>query len=125
MNEIYRGGEMVEIRNKKNNNVERMNIYQEALEKLCKECSRSIIERGYLGCPYRDISGDYCEEYDYLQVAVKKTIKYDKKEAPLKPTKHSKEGIFAVPNCAKCKGFVFEEYNYCPRCGQRIDRSKE
>lgn len=52
---------------------------KEALEAMCDRCHKniqSIPSKGYLPhreCPFRHISGDYCEEYDTLKKALGET----------------------------------------------------
>lgn len=52
---------------------------KEALEAMCERCHKniqSIPSKGYLPhreCPFRHISGDYCEEYDTLKKALGET----------------------------------------------------
>lgn len=49
---------------------------EEVLEAMCERCHKniqSIPSKGYLPhreCPFRHISGDYCEEYDTLKKAL-------------------------------------------------------
>lgn len=49
---------------------------EEALEAMCKHCHKniqSVPSKGYLPhkeCPFRHISGDYCEEYDIVKKAL-------------------------------------------------------
>ena len=35
---------------------------KEALKSMCNHCEKLSIRDGFIGCPYRCISNDYCEE---------------------------------------------------------------
>ena len=40
---------------------------KEALKSLCEHCERLSIRDGFIGCPYRCISNDYCEDYEIIK----------------------------------------------------------
>lgn len=42
----------------------------EALKSMCENCERSLAGRKQL-CPFRSISGDYCEEYEAIERELK------------------------------------------------------
>ena len=49
---------------------------QEALKQLCENCHNAIQQipsngdRPFMECPFRHISGDYCEEYEIVEKAL-------------------------------------------------------
>lgn len=43
---------------------------KEALEQICGHCERAGAKIKTL-CPYRSISGDYCEAYEYIKTELK------------------------------------------------------
>lgn len=40
---------------------------KEALKSLCDHCEKVSISNGFVGCPYRCISNDYCEEFETIE----------------------------------------------------------
>ena len=40
---------------------------KEALKSLCNHCEKLSIRNGFIGCPYRNISNDYCEEFETIK----------------------------------------------------------
>ena len=38
----------------------------DCLNYLCKHCEKITIRNGFVGCPYRCISNDFCEEYEII-----------------------------------------------------------
>ena len=40
---------------------------KDALKSLCKHCEKLSIRDGFIGCPYRCISNDYCEDYEIIK----------------------------------------------------------
>ena len=40
---------------------------KEALKSLCNHCEKLSIRDGFIGCPYRCISNDYCEEFETIK----------------------------------------------------------
>ena len=40
---------------------------KEALKSLCNHCEKLSIRNGFIGCPYRNISNDYCEEFEIIE----------------------------------------------------------
>ena len=40
---------------------------KEALKSMCNHCEKLSIRNGFIGCPYRDISNDYCEEFETIK----------------------------------------------------------
>lgn len=56
------------------------------------------------------------------------------KQLPKKPTYegdgYAPDGTFVYdtwecPNCGECYEVDYDDYDYCPNCGQRIDREEE
>ena len=56
------------------------------------------------------------------------------KQLPKKPTYegdgYAPDGTFVYdtwecPNCGECYEVDYDDYDYCPNCGQRIDRGEE
>lgn len=45
---------------------------KEKLKELCKLCEKEDIEKGYLGCPFRHISSDYCRLYELIEEELEK-----------------------------------------------------
>ena len=39
----------------------------EALKSLCNHCEKLSIRDGFIGCPFRNISNDYCEEFETIK----------------------------------------------------------
>ena len=44
---------------------------KEALKSMCNHCEKLSIRNGFIGCPYRDISNDYCEEFETIKKDLK------------------------------------------------------
>ena len=44
---------------------------KEALKSMCNHCEKLTIRNGFIGCPYRDISNDYCEEFETIKKDLK------------------------------------------------------
>ena len=40
---------------------------KEALKSMCNHCEKLSIRDGFIGCPYRNISSDYCEEFETIK----------------------------------------------------------
>lgn len=40
---------------------------KEALKSLCNHCEKLSIRDGFIGCPYRCISNDYCEDFETIE----------------------------------------------------------
>ena len=40
---------------------------KEALKSMCLHCEKLSIRDGFIGCPYRNISNDYCEEFETIK----------------------------------------------------------
>ena len=38
----------------------------DCLNNLCKHCEKITIRNGFIGCPYRCISNDFCEDYEII-----------------------------------------------------------
>ena len=55
---------------------------KEALKSMCNHCEKLSIRDGFIGCPYRCISNDYCEEFETIKKdlevleIIKKSITY-------------------------------------------------
>lgn len=45
---------------------------KEKLKELCDTCEKEDIEQGYLGCPFRHISSDYCRLYRLIKEELEK-----------------------------------------------------
>lgn len=58
---------------------------KEALKSLCNHCEKLSIRDGFIGCPFRNISNDYCEEFETIEKdleileILKKYLFYDNK----------------------------------------------
>ena len=44
---------------------------KEALKSMCNHCEKLSIRDGFIGCPYRNISNDYCEEFETIKKDLK------------------------------------------------------
>ena len=44
---------------------------KEALKNLCNHCEKLSIRDGFIGCPFRNISNDYCEEFEIIEKELK------------------------------------------------------
>ena len=44
---------------------------EEALKSMCNHCEKLSIKNSFIGCPYRDISNDYCEEFETIKKDLK------------------------------------------------------
>ena len=40
---------------------------KEALKSMCNHCEKLSIRDGFIGCPFRNISNDYCEEFEIIK----------------------------------------------------------
>ena len=40
---------------------------KEALKNMCNHCEKLSIRDGFIGCPYRCISNDYCEDFETIK----------------------------------------------------------
>ena len=40
---------------------------KEALKSMCNHCVKLNIKGGIIGCPFRDISNDYCGEFETIE----------------------------------------------------------
>ena len=38
----------------------------DCLNNLCKHCEKNKIRNGFIGCPFRSISNDFCEDYEII-----------------------------------------------------------
>lgn len=104
------------------------NKYQEALEELCSRC---YVESEKCTCHARYKGGkcnNNCEYRQTLQELI------NKEEIPMKVDKTTirkedmtGEGYYFLPFacCPNCKRDVFEDDEYCPHCGQRLDWSDD
>ena len=58
---------------------------KEALKSMCNHCEKLSIRDGFIGCPFRNISNDYCEEFETIKKdlellgILKKYLYYDNK----------------------------------------------
>ena len=46
---------------------------KEALKSLCNHCEKLSIRDGFIGCPFRNISNDYCEAVSYTHLRAHET----------------------------------------------------
>ena len=44
---------------------------KEALKSMCNHCEKLSIRAGFIGCPFRNISNDYCEEFETIKKELK------------------------------------------------------
>ena len=44
---------------------------KEALKSMCNHCEKLSIRDGFIGCPYRCISNDYCEDFETIKKDLK------------------------------------------------------
>ena len=44
---------------------------KEALKNMCNHCEKLSIRDGFIGCPFRNISNDYCEEFETIEKDLK------------------------------------------------------
>ena len=44
---------------------------KEALKSMCNHCEKLSIRDGFNGCPFRNISNDYCEEFEIIKKELK------------------------------------------------------
>lgn len=44
---------------------------KEFLKSLCNHCEKLSIRDGFIGCPFRNISNDYCEEFETIEKELK------------------------------------------------------
>ena len=44
---------------------------KEALKSMCNHCEKLSIRDGFIGCPFRNISNDYCEEFETIEKELK------------------------------------------------------
>lgn len=47
------------------------NSKQKTKQKICNECYAIILERGFLGCPYRDFDNEFCGNIAECRKALK------------------------------------------------------
>ena len=40
---------------------------KEALKSMCNHCEKLSIRDDFIGCPFRNISNDYCEEFETIE----------------------------------------------------------
>ena len=40
---------------------------KEALKSMCNHCEKLSIRDDFIGCPFRNISNDYCEEFETIK----------------------------------------------------------
>ena len=90
---------------------------KEALKSMCNHCEKLSIRNGFIGCPYRNISNDYCEEFE--------TIKKDLEVLDIiKRSIYSKEIHKYVMN-EKLKGQKFMSIGLSIRGDDDINKIKE
>ena len=90
---------------------------KEALKSMCNHCEKISIRDGFIGCPYRNISNDYCEEFE--------TIRKDLEVLDIiKRSIYSKEIHKYVMN-EKLKGQKFMSIGLSIRGDTDIDKVKE
>ena len=74
---------------------------KEALKSMCNHCEKLSIRDGFIGCPYRCISNDYCEEFEII----KKELK------ALEIIKTKNVDIDYIKTCFYDKKGGFKDYN--------------
>ena len=74
---------------------------KEALKSMCNHCEKLSIRNGFIGCPYRNISNDYCEEFEII----KKELK------ALEIIKTKNVDIEYIKTCFDDEKGGFKEYN--------------
>ena len=74
---------------------------KEALKSMCNHCEKLSIRDGFIGCPFRNISNDYCEEFEII----KKELK------ALEIIKTKNVDIDYIKACFYYKKGDFKEYN--------------
>ena len=102
-----------------------MNKYQEALERVRSDLEDRIETDNILMVGRMDIV--------ILSEACKKAKKYEEKETPYKPVRIYPPFGDNVPvkrypkifGCGVCGEQVLKHYEYCPKCGNRIDWGSE
>ena len=85
-------------------------------ETMCEECVN------YYKC-------DHTKMDDMMRIAIEAL----EKQLPKKPTYegdgYAPDGTFVYdtwecPNCGECYEVDYDDYDYCPKCGQKIDWSE-
>ena len=74
---------------------------EEALKSLCNHCEKLSIRNGFIGCPYRNISSDYCEEFEIIEKELK----------ALEIIKTNNVDIEYIKTCFDDEKGGFKEYN--------------
>ena len=74
---------------------------KEALKSLCNHCEKLSIRDGFIGCPFRNISNDYCEEFEIIEKELK----------ALEIIKTKNVDIDYIKTCFYDKKGGFKEYN--------------
>ena len=74
---------------------------KEALKSMCNHCEKLSIRDGFIGCPFRNISNDYCEEFEII----KKELK------ALEIIKTKNVDIDYIKTCFYDKKGGFKDYN--------------
>lgn len=98
-----------------------MNKYQKALNFFKKVANR---------IPLKFANEKFCKEYDENIAYIKELVD---KETPMKPNYEGdgfdKDGnviydTWICPCCEERYEVDYDDYKYCPNCGQKIDRSE-
>ena len=74
---------------------------KEALKSMCNHCEKLSIRDGFIGCPFRNISNDYCEEFETIEKELK----------ALEIIKTKNVDIDYIKTCFYDKKGGFKEYN--------------
>ena len=74
---------------------------KEALKSLCNHCEKLSIRDGFIGCPFRNISNDYCEEFEIIEKELK----------ALEIIKTKNVDIDYIKTCFYDKKGGFKDYN--------------
>lgn len=74
---------------------------KEALKSMCNHCEKLSIRDGFIGCPFRNISNDYCEEFEIIEKELK----------ALEIIKTKNVDIDYIKTCFYDKKGGFKDYN--------------
>ena len=74
---------------------------KEALKSMCNHCEKLSIRDGFIGCPYRCISNDYCEKFETIEKELK----------ALQIIKTKNVDIDYIKTCFYDKKGGFKDYN--------------
>ena len=74
---------------------------KELLKSLCNHCEKLSIRDGFIGCPFRNISNDYCEEFETIEKELK----------ALEIIKTKNVDIDYIKTCFYDKKGGFKDYN--------------